>query len=577
MRIGDGLRIGVAGACATVALGLPSIAAAGGTVAEGFTVAGEHQFVVPPAVTAVDVTLVGGYGGSGSAGTPGGIPATVKATIAVSPGETLYAEVAGNGESAEDVQDRGGYDGGGQGGIRSFLFASGPGGGGGGGASDVRTCATAAQCSGQSSLLSRLLVAGGGGGGGGNGLDPPSTAGGVGGSADQSGDAGAHDSATDYGGTGGLRGNPSSGGAPGTNSGACEPVSGDGCPTSGELGNGGEGGESVSGGGGGGGGGIFGGGGGGAGDFTNVGTPSSPVFANGGGGGGGGGSSGTPAGAIGVSDFSLVATAEGTTPSVTFSWTAPAPTVLTGQASQIGQTTATLNGTVNPNAWQPTGCSFAISPAPSGVSTFPCAQQLATGISPVPVSATAAGLAPGTQYTATLTSSTMQGSSQGAPVTFTTSAIAVSTGPPPTYGSTGPKVTDLELSPSTFRRGKHMATIAKSGTKKKAPTATTVSFDLSEAATVTLGFEPSRPGVTVGKRCVVKSRRNSKGKRCSLWMPAHGNVIRAGHAGLDKIHFEGILDADKPLPAGTYRLSLKASDQAGSATAPQHPTFKLTA
>jgi hypothetical protein len=577
MRTRDRLRIGVAGVCAAILLGLPSIAAAGETVAQDFTVAGEHEFIVPPGITAVEVALVGGYGGSGSAGTPGGIPATVKAIIAVSPGETLYAEVAGNGESAEDLQDRGGYDGGGQGGIRSFLFASGPGGGGGGGASDVRSCATAAQCGGQSSLLSRLLVAGGGGGGGGNGLDPPSTAGGVGGSADQSGDAGAHDSATDYGGTGGLRGNPSSGGAPGTNSGACEPVSGDGCPTSGELGNGGEGGESVSGGGGGGGGGIFGGGGGGAGNFTNIGTPSSPIFANGGGGGGGGGSSGVPAGAIDVSDFSLVATAEGATPSVTFSWTAPAPTVLTGQASQIGQATATLNGTVNPNAWQPTGCSFAISPAPGGVSTFPCAQQLATGISPVPVSTTAAGLTPGTQYTVMLTSSTVQGSSQGAPVTFTTSAAAASTGPPTTLGSTSPEVTNLKLSPSSFRRGKHIATLAKAKAKKKAPTATTISFDLSEAATVTLGFEQSRPGTTVGKRCVAKSKRNAKGKRCSLWTPYRGGVIHTGHPGLDKIHFEGILDANKPLPAGTYRLTLKASNSSGSAVAPQHPTFKLTA
>jgi hypothetical protein len=577
MRIGDVLRIGVAGACATVALGLPSIAAAGETVAQGFTVAGEHEFVVPPAITAVEVALVGGYGGSGSAGTPGGIPATVKATIAVSPGETLYAEVAGNGESAEGLQDRGGYDGGGQGGIRSFLFASGPGGGGGGGASDLRRCATAAQCGGQSSLLSRLLVAGGGGGGGGNGLDPPSTAGGVGGSADQPGDTGAHDSATDYGGTGGLRGNPSSGGAPGTNSGACEPVSGDGCPTSGELGNGGEGGESVSGGGGGGGGGIFGGGGGGAGNFTNIGTPSSPIFANGGGGGGGGGSSGVPAGAIGVSDFSLVATAEGATPSVTFSWAAPAPTVLTGETSQIGQATAILKGTVNPNAWQPTGCSFAISPAPGGVSTFPCAQQLATGISPVPVSATAAGLTPSTQYTVTLTSSTVQGSSQGAPVTFTTSPAALSTGPPLTHGSTSPEVTNLKLSPSSFRRGKHIATLAKAKAKKKAPTATTISFDLSETATVTLGFEQSRPGTTVGKRCVAKSKRDVKGKRCSLWTSVQGGVTRAAHPGLDKIHFEGILDANKPLPAGTYRLTLKTSNSSGSAVAPQHPTFKLTA
>jgi hypothetical protein len=176
----------------------------------------------------------------------------------------------------------------------------------------------------------------------------------------------------------------------------------------------------------------------------------------------------------------------------------------------------------------------------------------------------------------TLTSSTVQGSNQGTPVTFTTSPAAVSTGPPLTHGSTSPEVTNLKLSPSSFRRGKHIATLAKAKAKKKAPTATTISFDLSEAATVTLGFEQSRPGTTVGKRCVAKSKRNVKGKLCSLWTPYRGGVTHTGHPGLDKIHFEGILDANKPLPAGTYHISLKASNQAGNVTAAQHPTFKLT-
>jgi hypothetical protein len=117
---------------------------------------------------------------------------------------------------------------------------------------------------------------------------------------------------------------------------------------------------------------------------------------------------------------------------------------------------------------------------------------------------------------------------------------------------------------------------AKAKAKKKAPTATTISFNLSEAATVTVGFEQSRPGTTVGKRCVAKSKRNAKGKRCSLWTPYRGGVTHTGHSGLDKIHFEGILDANEPLPAGTYRISLKASSSGGSAIASQRPTFTLT-
>jgi hypothetical protein len=579
MRIGDGLRIGVAGACVTVALVLPAASAATEITGQSFTVAGEHTFVVPPAVTSVQVTLVGGYGGLGSAGTPGGIAATISATLAVSPGETLYAEVAGNGESAEGLEDRGGYGGGGGGGVRTFLFASAPSGGGGGGASDVRTCAASAsapQCEGRSSFLSRLLVAGGGGGGGGNGLDPASTAGGVGGAADQSGSGGAHDAATDFGGGFGLRGSILAGGAGGSPSGSCEPMIGSYCPGKGQLGEGGVGGE-AGGGGGGGGGGIFGGGGGGAGEISNIGTPQSPIFAAGGGGGGGGGSSGIPAGAVGVSGSSLMPTAEGAEPSVSFSWTAPPPTVLTGAPSAVTPTTATLNGTVNPNAWQPTGCSFALSPAPVGVSVFPCAQQLAIGIAPTPVSATAAGLTPGTKYTVTLTASTVQGAGNGASISFTTPSATETSKPGVGVGRTL-SLTDVKLSPTTFRRGKHLATIAKTQARKKKtiPTATTISFLLSGAAAVTLSLEQSSPGVLSGHKCVMKSKTHRKGHSCTHYVLVHGGISRGGHAGLDKIHFEGILDANKPLPTGVYRLSLKASNPASTVTAAQHPTFKLT-
>jgi hypothetical protein len=364
------------------------------------------------------------------------------------------------------------------------------------------------------------------------------------------------------------------------------PSSGAGCPTAGSLGEGGVGGEGLGGegsvgdggGGGGGGSGLFGGGGGGGGEgsIENLGGSQLRLYSAGGG-GGGGGASGVPAGVTSVSDYTLLATPEEAMPSVTLNWVAPAPSVLTGSPSGITATTATLNGTVNPNAWQPTGCSFAISPAPGGVSTFPCAQQLAIGISPVSVSATAAGMAPATQYTVMLTSSTVQGSSSGAPDTFTTSATSVSTGPPLIHESSGPTVADLKLSPPTFKRGKHTATLAKAKAKKKAPTSTTISFVLSKTATVTLSFEQSQPGITVGKRCVTKSKRNAKGKQCSLWASVRGGVTRAAHAGLDKIRFEGILDTNKPLPAGTYRLTLKASNSSGSTVAPQHPAFRLTA
>jgi hypothetical protein len=572
-----GLSISVA-SLGTLAIALPAVASAATPVSQAFTTPGEQQFVVPPGVNSVQVELIGGYGGSGNEGIPGGIPATATATLTVSPGETLYAEVAGNGQSATGTENKGGYGGGAAGAARTFLFASAATGGGGGGASDVRTCpahASPSECGGRSSLASRLLVGGGGGGGGGNGLHPATTAGGDGGSADQPGAAGAHDTGTDAGGGGGLRATATAGGAAGF-SGLCNPSTGSGCAAKGELGQGGEGGEPN---GGGGGGGIFGGGGGGGGGLTLITSPADEL-ANGGGGGGGGGSSGLIPGATGVSNFSLVPTATEAQPSVTFTWTPSAPAAVTGTPSTVTAATASLDGTVNPSAWQILSCAFEISPAPAGVSMFPCAQQLSAGITPVPVSATAAGLAPSTAYTVTLVAASVQGTGSGLPVTFVTSATSGSgtgIGPAGTGASDGAlTVMNLKLSPSRFRRGTRAATITRKPKKTKAvPTLTTISFTLSSAATAKLSFELAQPGVLVGRKCGAVSKAHRKGKHCTRYTAVHGGVSRVGHAGTDKITFAGVLDGGARLAPGAYRLSVGATGPAGSATAAQHPSFTL--
>jgi hypothetical protein len=162
----------------------PAAAGAAETRSASFTDAGEHPFVVPAGVTSVQVTLVGGSGGEGVGFAPGGTGDTVTATLAVTPGEMLYAEVAGDGNTAETptLGGFGGVGGGGEGGGDGGLGIRG---GGGGGASDLRTCpeTAPATCGGQPTLASRLIVAGGGGGGSGSGEEPANTQGGNGGAA----------------------------------------------------------------------------------------------------------------------------------------------------------------------------------------------------------------------------------------------------------------------------------------------------------------------------------------------------------------------------------------------------------
>ncbi len=229
-----------------------------------FTYAGSEQtFTVPGGVSSIQVVAIGA-GGGGTSGAAGGEAADVSGSVTVTPGQTLYIEVGGEGE-------------GGPGGAGGFNGGAGGGGGGagGGGASDVRTSPA-------SSGLSpdhRLIVAAGGGGAGGPGEEVGGE-GGAGGAAEEAG-------ATSSGGNGGGgAGTAILGGGAGS---GCGGLGGEG-----QLGTGGAGGAKVGpeNGGGGGGGGLYGGGGGSGGCSF-------------GGGGGGGGSSLVPP--LGLSALSSAA------------------------------------------------------------------------------------------------------------------------------------------------------------------------------------------------------------------------------------------------------------------------------
>jgi hypothetical protein len=470
----------VAALAALLGLPAPGIAQ-GATGSQTYSTAGEHVFTVPAGVTSLQVTLIGGNGGGGryptSTGGAGGQGATVTGTLAVTPGESLFAEVAGNGENGYSEGSGGGGSGGGGTGGEIFFVK---GGGGGGGASDLRTCGL--KCAGPS-LPTRLLVAGGGGGGGGEG-SPTAVTGGSGGSADRSGTAGSKNGGV-QGGEGGKRATTSGGGARGEVSFECGSL---GCSQAGTEAAGGGGGVGIAGGGGGGGGGgIFGGGGGGGGEAFKTG-PGPSEYQDGGGGGGGGGSSGVPAAAAGrVTGFLQLLTALGAEPSISISWTIPPTTVLPPASP---------------------------APSPSGV----------TG-------------SPGSLATRT-------------PV---------------------PSVGGLTVSPQRFRRGRHAATISRAS----ASTGTTIAFTLAYGATVTLGFEQPRKGLLSGGRCLAPSPAHRRGRSCTRFAPVAQAVVRQGHAGSDRIHFEGVLDGGFRMAPGAYRLSLRATDAGGSATAPQHPSFTL--
>jgi hypothetical protein len=103
---------------------------------------------------------------------------------------------------------------------------------------------------------------------------------------------------------------------------------------------------------------------------------------------------------------------------------AAAPTVTTGSSSSVGQSSATVGGTVNPNG-QSTSYYFKYGTTTSyGLQTTPAGAGSGTGV--VAVHQTLDGLTPNTTYHYQLVATSSAGTTSGSDETFTTSATATS-------------------------------------------------------------------------------------------------------------------------------------------------------
>ena len=290
------LTISLAGGLALVALS-PAARADGDCQPSGsevvctFTYTGAAQsWTVPEGVTQATFEVSGAQGGSDARHTAqGGVGGMARATIDVTPDDTLQVTVGGAGAdgvigapNAIVAGGAGGFNGGAAGGSADGIGGgSGESGGGGGGASDIRFDT---DDSGAFALAERIIVAGGGGGAGGsaNGGVIGGGGGGAGGGSEGGGGSDGSPFGSFPNGKGGSGGSASSGGV-GGDPGVVWVFASCTKGLDGTLGVGGVGGEcrgfagaGGGSGGGGGGGGYYGGGGGGGGGFR--------------GGGGGGGS-----------------------------------------------------------------------------------------------------------------------------------------------------------------------------------------------------------------------------------------------------------------------------------------------
>lgn len=104
----------------------------------------------------------------------------------------------------------------------------------------------------------------------------------------------------------------------------------------------------------------------------------------------------------------------------------PAPTVTTLPPSEVTQSSATLNATVNPNGGFISKCEFEYGPTQSYGSTARCAQAPGSGEAPVAVSASIAGLTAGGTYHYRIAASNQGGTTEGKDQAFDALATAPS-------------------------------------------------------------------------------------------------------------------------------------------------------
>jgi hypothetical protein len=105
---------------------------------------------------------------------------------------------------------------------------------------------------------------------------------------------------------------------------------------------------------------------------------------------------------------------------VTFHTTeALAPSAETAPASEVGQRTATVNATVDPNGSEVTACTFEYGTSTLSASAS-CSTLPGSGTSPVVVSSKLKGLAPGSSYRFRISATTLSGTSKGAIGSFVT-------------------------------------------------------------------------------------------------------------------------------------------------------------
>jgi hypothetical protein len=149
-------------------------------------------------------------------------------------------------------------------------------------------------------------------------------------------------------------------------------------------------------------------------------------------------------------------------------------------------------------------------------------------------------------------------------------SVVIQVGNPPAPDTLAPAVSGIRVAPKKWRLAK-----AAPAKRSAVPVGTTISFELSEPARATIGFERIRPGKRVGKKCAKPTKGNGMRKSCTRYVSA-GTLGVTATGGPNRFRFTGQVSRTRRLPLGSYRLTVGARDAAGNSAPPQPgPSFTI--
>jgi hypothetical protein len=259
----------------------------------------------------------------------------------------------------------------------------------------------------------------------------------------------------------------------------------------------------------------------------------------------------------------------------------PAPTVKTGEAAPIGETSVTLHGTVNPNGETVSECRFEYGLSEAVEKSEPCSPAtLGSGSAAVAVTAAVSGLSAHTTYHFKLVAKGASGAeSKGSSGTFTTSGSSGGGGgggggeTPPVTVTTGTTTTGT----TTTGNGGVLNNITT-----KAPTAPDVTLAGSAATVSTSGAFtvklscPAEAGSCVGtlslkttKAVVASVGRSAKSKAKILTLAGGSFTVTAGQLKTITLHLSA---SARALLARTHVVSARVTIVAHGPTGLTHTT-----